>query len=311
MAHDIIGDIHGQADKLHELLAHLGYRNTSGAYRHPTRTAIFVGDFIDGHEPRQLDCVTTIRRMVDAGSAQAVMGNHEFNAIAWHTPNADISGDFLRTHEGSQGHSNRKQHAAFLAEVEHDPHLHTDLIDWLLTLPLWLDLPQLRVVHACWHEGYMNELRPHLTPSQQLTRELMAAASQPHRMEFRTVEGLTKGLEIALPSGHAFHDKYGHERNRVRIRWWDAAATTYRELAMLDESLRVQLPTTIVNTREHAPYDNAKPVFFGHYWMTGSPQLQSSSIACVDYSAAHDGSLTAYRWDGESELDARNFVSVG
>ena len=47
MAYDIIGDIHGQADKLEALLRTLGYRDTAGAWRHPERQAIFVGDFID------------------------------------------------------------------------------------------------------------------------------------------------------------------------------------------------------------------------------------------------------------------------
>jgi hypothetical protein len=47
MAYDIIGDIHGHADKLEALLRTLGYRDTAGAWRHPTRKAIFVGDFIE------------------------------------------------------------------------------------------------------------------------------------------------------------------------------------------------------------------------------------------------------------------------
>jgi hypothetical protein len=47
MAYDIIGDIYGQADKLEALLRALGYRDTAGAWRHPDRQAIFVGDFID------------------------------------------------------------------------------------------------------------------------------------------------------------------------------------------------------------------------------------------------------------------------
>ena len=310
MAYDIIGDIHGQADKLYALLDHLGYRETQGAYRHPNRTAIFVGDLIDGKEPRQLDTVKTVRRMVDAGSAQAILDNHEFNAIAWHTPDPELPGEFLRPHSGQLGHDNRRQHAAFLAEVESDPSLHAELIDWFLTLPLWLDLPHMRAVHACWHAGYMDELRPHLTTSNQLTRRLMVAASQPHRMEFRTVEGLTKGLEIALPAGYSFQDKDGKTRSRVRIRWWDAAATNYRELAMLDDDLRDRLPTSRVPNGERAVYDNAKPIFFGHYWMTGRPQQQSASIACVDYSAAHDGPLMSYRWSGEQVLDASHFVSV-
>jgi hypothetical protein len=108
MDYDIIGDIHGQADKLHALLARLGYRERDGAHRHPDRTAIFVGDFID-RGPRQLDSVTTVRRMTDAGSALAIMGNHEFNAIAWHTPDPDRPGEFLRPHGGGLGRKNREQ----------------------------------------------------------------------------------------------------------------------------------------------------------------------------------------------------------
>ncbi|MEN8214746.1 MAG: metallophosphoesterase, partial [Pseudomonadota bacterium] len=43
----IIGDIHGHADKLEELLLHLGYQNSSGVYRHADAKAVFLGDFID------------------------------------------------------------------------------------------------------------------------------------------------------------------------------------------------------------------------------------------------------------------------
>ena len=54
MEYDIIGDVHGQAGKLEALLEAMGYRNHSGAYRHPSRKAIFVGDFVD-RGPRQVD----------------------------------------------------------------------------------------------------------------------------------------------------------------------------------------------------------------------------------------------------------------
>jgi hypothetical protein len=49
----------------------------------------------------------------------------------------------------------------------------------------------------------------------------------------------------------------------------------------------------------------------GHYWMQGEPVLQSSKIACVDYSAGKGGPLVAYRWDGESELSTKNFFAEG
>lgn len=47
MAYDIIGDVHGHASALAALLTRLGYRETRGAWRHPDRQAIFVGDLID------------------------------------------------------------------------------------------------------------------------------------------------------------------------------------------------------------------------------------------------------------------------
>jgi hypothetical protein len=70
MSYDIIGDIHGYCDKLIALLSKLGYRERQGAWRHPERTAVFVGDFIH-RGPRQVDTVRTVRTMVEAGSALA------------------------------------------------------------------------------------------------------------------------------------------------------------------------------------------------------------------------------------------------
>ena len=75
MGYDVIGDIHGQFDKLESLLTRLGYRKRGGVWRHPERIAIFVGDFID-RGSRGVETVQTVRAMVDAGSALAVMGNH-------------------------------------------------------------------------------------------------------------------------------------------------------------------------------------------------------------------------------------------
>jgi hypothetical protein len=45
--------------------------------------------------------------------------------------------------------------------------------------------------------------------------------------------------------------------------------------------------------------------------MKGTPIAQTPTAACVDYSAADDGPLVAYRWDGEQTLVNRNFAQVG
>ena len=110
--YDIIGDIHGCADTLRALLTKLDYEKRDGVYRHPDRQVIFLGDFID-RGPQQREVIDIARGMVEAGSALAVMGNHEFNAIAYHTPDPEGDG-FLRPHS----EKNRKQHRAFLDAYE-------------------------------------------------------------------------------------------------------------------------------------------------------------------------------------------------
>ena len=318
MAYDIIGDIHGQADKLEALLRTLGYRDTAGAWRHQGRQAIFVGDFLD-RGPAQLRSIDIARRMVDAGAALAVMGNHEFNAIAWHTPDSKHPGDFLRSHfSAKSGKKNRKQHAAFLAEVEDKPALHAEIIDWCLTLPLWLELPDLLVVHACWHAPFMAWLAPQLHEKRYLTRELMIAATDENKAEqdtatpsiFKAVEYLLKGIEIPLPDGHQFQDREGHTRRRVRVRWWDEEATTYRSAAMLSPTECAALPDLPIPAHARIARMD-KPVFFGHYWLTGAPVLQTPRHVCVDYSAGAGGPLVAYRFDGQRDLSPQNLVWVG
>jgi hypothetical protein len=45
MNYDVVGDVHGHAGALTALLEKLGYRERAGVYRHPDRTAVFLGDF--------------------------------------------------------------------------------------------------------------------------------------------------------------------------------------------------------------------------------------------------------------------------
>ena len=319
MGYDIIGDIHGQADKLEALLKRLGYERRLGLWRHPSRTAIFVGDFID-RGPRQLDTVAIVRRMVEEGAAKAVMGNHELNAIAWATPHPSGNGEYLRPHNHPKwGVKNRNQHAKFLEAVERQAELHRDLVKWFMTLPLWLELQELRVVHACWHPRFMDWLAPFLTEHRQLRAELLepattepeddAAKDNAEPSIFKAVEALTKGIEIPLPAPHSFRDKDQIERNRVRIRWWDVGAADYPSAAMLGPEICDELPGDPIPEHARIAPPTDKPIFFGHYWFTGTPKVLVEHAACVDYSAGKDGPLVAYRWDGENRLTNAAFVS--
>lgn len=305
----IIGDIHGHAEKLSALLQKLGYEFRQGAYRHPSASSIFVGDFID-RGPHQLETLDMVRRMVDAGSARAIMGNHEFNAIAWHTPDPDMPGEFLRPHGGDKGRKNHDQHKAFLTELQNQPARHAEIINWFKTLPLWLDLPGLRIVHACWHEGHMQALRPLLTPELQLSDETIIQACRDGSPAFYAVETLLKGIEVPLPLGQSFQDKDGHVRHNVRVRWWLPGVHSYRDLGLMpSETARAALPDIPVPANAIPAFAPAKPLFFGHYWMNGIPAPVHPMAACVDYSAGKGGPLVAYCWEGENSLDTTRFVT--
>ena len=319
MGYDIIGDIHGEAAMLEALLRQLGYRETDGAWRHPDRTAVFVGDFID-RGPQQLRTVALVRRMLDAGSALAVMGNHELNAIAWHTPHFDGSGDFCRTHAGRKGEKNRHQHARFLGEIGDDAALHEELIAWFLTLPLWLDLPGFRVAHACWHQTQLDVLARECPDARLPLDRLAASLVKPRTADehadpafalARAVQTITSGLEASLPDGRTFSDRDGNPRRDVRLKWWDPDAATFLQAALvLCDSERDEMPDLPVPDEARVRVDGA-PVFFGHYWLDGGPALSSPRLTCLDFRRDRQPVLTAYRFDGETELSEDKLAWVG
>jgi hypothetical protein len=319
MHYDIIGDIHGHAPALEGLLHSMDYRETKGTWRHPERQAIFVGDFID-RGPRQVAVVDLVRRMVDEGFAQAIMGNHEFDAIAWFLPDPAKPGEYLRPHHSQKyGNKNYLQHKAFLDEVNGTPR-HKEIIDWFLTLPLWLELDGVRAVHACWHPRFI-DFQVQTGNGNRLTADLMVEACCEPKDEaekdtstpsfFKAIEAITKGIEIPLPGSRTFLDKDGHRRSRVRTRWWDTSALSYRQAALLEGAERDELPDDPIPEHVRIGHDGGKPIFFGHYWAKGVPTVLSDKVACVDYSVGKGGKLVAYRWDGESVLKQEKFHWVG
>jgi len=315
MNYDIIGDIHGQYDKLIGLLNNLGYTEVNGVWLHSTHKVIFVGDLIDNQHIESgishIKTVKLVKAMVEAGSALCILGNHEFNAIAWMMPNPENKAIFLREHNDN----NYNQHKNFLAEVGENSAQHQEIIEWFKTLPLWLELPEgIRVIHAAWIEEYQAVLKPYMTENNCLTDELVIKASRKDSPEYVALEVLCKGLEIELPEGHGFKDKHGARRTGIRICWWkNLTKSTYKEVALVPEDAKDSIPDLpIEQLNLKAKGYTGVPVFFGHYWFSGQPEPAGNNIACVDYSAGKSGNtpLVAYRWEGESVLTKAGFRFV-
>lgn len=93
--YDLIGDIHGHADELRALLLKMDYREVNGVYAHPERKVLFVGDYID-RGPKIREVLQIVRGMVEEGRAVALMGNHEYNALCFHSLHPE--GGHLRGH---------------------------------------------------------------------------------------------------------------------------------------------------------------------------------------------------------------------
>jgi hypothetical protein len=301
--YDVIGDIHGQHEKLTRLLGALGYRAQSGTFKHPAgRRALFLGDYID-RGPAVREVLTTVRAMVESGDALAIIGNHEYNAIShsvaggariWQPNHAGLPPDFRQT----------------LAQFSGREAEWSEWLAWLRQLPLFLDLGGLRAVHACWDPLAIATL----AGQSLLDDGFWETGSSRHRERTQALDRLLNGPAIAVPDGALVLNPKGMPMPSVRIRWWDLPSNPVElcELALPDslEGRGLIAPERLKGLPSY-PAD-APPVFFGHYWLSPDRELAplAPNIACLDFSAAYKGALVAYRWDGERALSATKYFSA-
>lgn len=318
MSYDIIGDVHGEFPALKSLCRELGYL-VEDDWLHPDgRTLVFLGDLVDrgGHS---LEVAELVHRLVAARRAFCIMGNHEYNLVAWYA--------------GVPGYEKPKRsNRPTTEDVGRHPNRWRPVLEFFRGLPLGLELPDLRVIHACWHRPSLHQVSAVLG---QPARASSPAADPIERLESGVVlrspfdvggplerarllpglpgdtkdfdaviahEDLMKGFEVAVQV--PFLDNDGKERRRIRAVWW-------RD--QLDQVLR------------------DRPQVFGHYWNlppidgdmapphpSGHPDLRdwarsllprvpesgrlemTGDIACVDFQGMTNGSsracIGALRW---------------
>jgi hypothetical protein len=279
--YDIIGDVHGHAGALCGLLDRLGYHRTGGIWRHPDgRRAVFAGDLVHGGED-SLAVLATVREMVSDGAALAVVGNHEANLLHHYVLGDD--GKPLREMNARQLESHGPDLGLFCASA---PKAWSGWLEWLRTLPLWLDLGGCRVVHACWHEPSM--------------RHFPNALLDDARLRASAPDGeIRDALEILL-KGPTLPSLKGVGERPLRRNWWKLAPGIV-ELAgvdLTDVAADGSLPLIRRDTDSFAYPPDAPPLFIGHYALAGAAAsaILAPNIVCVDRDVKSGGSLTACRW---------------
>lgn len=304
--YDVIGDIHGQRDALERLLVKMGYREERGTWRHPERLAVFVGDLVDrGHDvPGTVDLV---RGMHEAGAAKVVMGNHEWNLLAWHETHPE-TGEPLRSH----GPRKAKQIRETMVQYARVGGLESAL-DWFRTMPTSLDLDGLRVVHATWDQTHITRLDALRGATGRFDTQDFVAMARPGTPHGDAVEIVLKGREGRMPGGRPAIDQDGGHRSRVRLRWFDdPAGRRWPEYVLQDDVTVPDEPLPPEVGIEATPWPaDAPPVIFGHYSIPmPEPRVLRDNVACVDHGAGRGWQLAAYRWDGERTLTDDRFVRV-
>ena len=312
--YDIIADIHGRIDKLRSLMRVMGYMEDGDGFIPPDgHMALFLGDLIDPKPGHFLPggvraTLLAVKAMCDRGDALCLMGNHELNALYFHSVGPD--GKPLRIH----GSKNIAMHQGTLDDFPDHKNPESEWrrvwMPWMKRLPFFLDLGGFRAVHATWHPGMIARIagRDLECP------DFFLACSNKGNPEGEAVEILLKGIEVPLPHPHSFEDHTKAIRRNFRARWWEAVSRGHlcSDLIFPPSDQIKEWPVAEEALPLFQPYDaEAPPVFFGHYFKPAYSPLhpERHNVACLDHSAAKDGPLVGYRWKGEPSIKPEHYLT--
>lgn len=259
---DLIGDVHGEIDALRALLERLHYRDDGS---HPdNRHLIFVGDLCD-RGPDSPAVIKVVRRLVEEGRAQCILGNHELNLLRRDLKHGNHW--FLERDDA--------QYRAAVAEFGHSVRSHPDeeasVIAFLESLPLALERDDLRVVHATWDTGAI-----------ELVRGIEGSVNEAF-IQFDNRLKSMPGADALRRAAHAEKTQYKHLlKDRDAEVPQLTAHATYEEFYQNNHPLRVLTSGLERVTAvpffasgqwrfvERVPwwthYRDVTPVVFGHYW---------------------------------------------
>ena len=304
--YDIIGDVHGHAPLLKKTLIELGYQKTTSGYSHLERMAIFVGDFIN-RGPEIKKTIRIIRAMVENNKALAVLGNHEINAVIYYLK--------FKTGDPTIKSLNKNFYALYktINQFSKNQEELVDHLKWMRTLPLFLDMGDFRIVHACWSQPAIDFIRNQI-PDGKIKKSIFREIYRNPNSEIgKSIWTLTKGVDFRLPGDIRIINNKGVSPRTFRMKWWEKPeGKTFEEMSFESKfSLpNYNIPKQILPDNYVYP-EEAPIVFFGHYCRGRGPFIINRNICCVDSCVNGTRKLTAYRWSGEKVLKDENLIQIG
>jgi hypothetical protein len=267
---DFIGDVHGHLPALERLGQVLGYDIHQG-WRHPDgRIPVFLGDLVD-RGPYSLETARLVADLVADRRAFCLMGNHEYNLAAWE---AELPG------WEQPKHSNR----ATCADVRARAGEWSPVLEFIRKLPIALELPDLRAIHASWHGPAMARLTEVLGTGRQrddamgVLEDAVVVGSPFDGRGMRAGlvasgrgapdeahEVLLKGHEAAADA--PFLDADGRLREEIRVLWWQNGDPTVPRDRPLVIGHYWNLPPASENDGE--------PPHWAPPWPSGHPELRA------------------------------------
>jgi hypothetical protein len=256
---DLIGDVHGEAEALESLLARLGY-DADGRHPHGRRLT-FCGDLVDrGHDSP--GTVERVAHLVQSGRAQAVLGNHELNLVLDKAKEGN-GWYFEDDHDRARGH--------FLESIRIDPGRRAAMLEWFGTLPLVLERPDLRVVHACWDRQAVDMIRGEARDLPTLDRVHKARVDE----ELRAGGLLEKRADELAKWGHVLNEPTARVPLLTGVAAVDSARQSKHPLKVITSG--IERPTAAPfyasgkwrmteRTAWWNDYDDQPAVVMGHYW---------------------------------------------
>lgn len=260
---DVIGDVHGEIDALEDLLRALGY---AGRGEHAGgRRLVFIGDLCD-RGPDSPAVIRRVQEMVAAGTAQCLLGNHELNVLRG--VRKEANGWFF-----ADDHDRRRGLYLDARPLGDDDQARGEVCRFFGGLPVVLERADLRLVHACWDDDRIDELRELAggASAVELYRRYAQRSDERARAlgRYDEVQALMTRYRPYLhdPSAHvpmldavAEHDVDYQMSNPLRVL---TSGTEHRAAAPYYLAGKWRM---VERGEWWRSYTAPTPVLFGHYW---------------------------------------------